>query len=121
MLLKDLLNKIEIKKVTGDTNIDIKNIQYYSPFVTKGSLFICIEGFKTDGQLYIRDAIDRGAVAIISEKETVADGITVILVENARRTMSQVASCFYSLRGIKTGRCYGTNGRLLLHIWSKIF
>jgi UDP-N-acetylmuramyl pentapeptide synthase len=55
MLLKDILSKIQIEKVTGNTDIEIKDVQHYSPFVTEGSLFICIEGFKTDGQLYIEE------------------------------------------------------------------
>lgn len=113
MLLKELLNKIKTKKVTGNTNINIKDIQHYSPFVTRGSLFICIEGFKTDGQLYINDAISRGAVAIISEKETAVDGVTVIQVEDARRTMSLIANYFYNepTKDLRLIGITGTNGK----------
>ena len=113
MLLRDILNKIKIKKVTGDTDINIKDIQHYSPFVTKGSLFICIEGFKTDGQLYIKEAINRGAVAIVSEKETEVVGVTVVQVENARRTMSSIANYFYNepTKKMRLIGITGTNGK----------
>ncbi len=113
MLLRELLSNTEVKKIIGDTNINIKNVQHYSPFVTEGSLFICIEGFKTDGQLYIKDAIDRGAVAIVSEKETTADGITVIQVENARKAMSSIANYFYNepTKNLSLIGVTGTNGK----------
>lgn len=113
MLLKELIHNIELKKVTGDTNIEIKDIQYYSPLVTKGSLFVCVEGFKTDGQKYIQDAIDRGAVAIIVEKETALDGVTVVQVENTRRTMSLIANRFYNepTKHLKLIGVTGTNGK----------
>ncbi len=113
MLLKDILNKIQIEKVTGNTDIEIKDVQHYSPFVTEGSLFICIEGFKTDGQLYIKDAINRGAVAIVSEKETAADEITVVQVKNARRAMSSIANYFYNepTKNLRLIGITGTNGK----------
>ena len=113
MLLKDILSKIQIKKVTGNTDIEIKDVQHYSPFVTGGSLFICIEGFKTDGQLYIKDAINRGAVAIVSEKETVLDKITVVQVKNARRAMSSIANYFYNepTKNLRLVGITGTNGK----------
>ncbi|NMA03587.1 MAG: UDP-N-acetylmuramoyl-L-alanyl-D-glutamate--2,6-diaminopimelate ligase [Clostridiales bacterium] len=113
MLLKDILNKIKVEKVIGDTDIEIKDIQHYSPFVTEGSLFICIEGFKTDGQFYIKEAIDRGAVAIISEKETIADEGTVIRVEDARGTMASIANYFYNepTKKLQLVGITGTNGK----------
>lgn len=113
MLLKDILSKIQIEKVTGNTDIEIKDVQHYSPFVTEGSLFICIEGFKTDGQLYIEDAINRGAVAIVSEKETKVDEITVVQVKNARRAMSSIANHFYNepTKNLRLIGITGTNGK----------
>lgn len=113
MILKELISKIKTKKVIGVTDIDIKDVQYYSPFVTKGSLFICIEGFKTDGHLYIQDAINRGAIAIISEKEIILEGITVIQVENTRRAMASIANHFYNepTKHLQLIGITGTNGK----------
>ncbi len=113
MLLKELISEIKTKKVIGVTDIDIKDVQYYSPFVTKGSLFICIEGFKTDGHLYIQDAINRGAIAIISEKEIILEGITVIQVENTRRAMASIANHFYNepTKHLQLIGITGTNGK----------
>lgn len=113
MVLEELLKTISLKRVIGKTNIKIKDLQYYSPFVTKGSLFICIEGFKTDGHLYIQDAINNGAVAIVTEKEVKVDEITLIQVEDARRTMASLASRFYNepTKDLRLVGVTGTNGK----------
>ena len=67
MLLKDLIKRIEVLKIVGNLDIEIKMV-YDSRQVEEGSLFICIEGFKDDGHDYINKAIQNGAVAIVVEK-----------------------------------------------------
>ena len=68
MLLADLLKGIEYTVITGGIEIDIKGIAYDSRQVEPGYLFVCISGFKTDGHLYIDQAIKNGARAILIEK-----------------------------------------------------
>ena len=67
MLLTDLLKGIEHTVIAGEIGVDIKGIAYDSRQVKPGYLFVCISGFKTDGHLYIDQAIKNGASAIIIE------------------------------------------------------
>ena len=67
MQLKDLIQNVSPLKTIGDLSVEVK-IAYDSRQVEEGSLFICIEGFKTDGHKYIKNAIQNSAVAIIVEK-----------------------------------------------------
>lgn len=113
MLLKELLNNIEVIKVKGKIDIEISDVHFDSRLVKKDSLFICIDGFKTTGHLYIRDAINRGAIAIITEKEIEIDEVTVIQVENARKIMALIANRFYEepTKKLPVIGITGTNGK----------
>ena len=68
--LKTLLKNLSLKDVSGKTDINIQAISTDSRRTTPGTLFFALSGFQTDGNLHIDEAIDRGAVAIISEKES---------------------------------------------------
>ncbi|SDK40376.1 UDP-N-acetylmuramoyl-L-alanyl-D-glutamate--2,6-diaminopimelate ligase [Natronincola ferrireducens] len=113
MLLKELLQGLEIKKISGRQEISIENIVYDSRKVTKNSLFICIKGFKTDGHLYIRDAIEKGASAILVEEEVNLGGATVVEIENTRKSMAIIANRFYGepSKSLDLIGVTGTNGK----------
>jgi len=112
MKLSELLSDIKIVHVTGSIDIDITGIAYDSRKVEKGNLFICITGFKIDGHKFIEDAIHRGAVAILLEKE-IEVAVTTIQVENTRTAMPQFASKFYEAPTDKLRLIglTGTNGK----------
>ena len=113
MLLKELLENIEVHRIIGCTDIKISSIEFDSRRVTKNSLFICVNGFKTSGYLYIEEAINKGAVAIISEKEIKTDKVTVIQVKNVRSEMAKLANNFYGTPTLKLPviGITGTNGK----------
>ena len=50
-------------------NVDIKGMTLDSRQVQAGDLFIAIKGAEADGTAFIPQAIERGAVAILVEKE----------------------------------------------------
>ncbi|MCZ6674141.1 MAG: UDP-N-acetylmuramoyl-L-alanyl-D-glutamate--2,6-diaminopimelate ligase [Verrucomicrobia bacterium] len=81
--------------------------------VIPGAVFFAIPGLRTNGRYFVEEAIDRGAVAVVSESDQVYPQITTIQVENIRKVVAQVARCFYDspdetleLIGIT-----GTNGK----------
>lgn len=109
MLLKDLLSGTAYE---GDGNIEIKDIVSDSRKVTKGSAFVCIRGYETDGHLYAPKAADNGASVIIAEEKVAAD-CPLVIVKNTRKVMALLCSAFYgnpsrkfTLIGIT-----GTNGK----------
>ncbi|AKL95630.1 UDP-N-acetylmuramoyl-L-alanyl-D-glutamate--2,6-diaminopimelate ligase MurE [Clostridium aceticum] len=97
MVLKKLLKEMVVEEIIGNDKINIDAIEYDSRKVKENSLFLCIKGFKTDGHLYIKDAIQRGASAVMVEKAVEADieGTTVIRVKDTRKAMAVVAKHFY--------------------------
>ncbi|MEK7277503.1 MAG: UDP-N-acetylmuramoyl-L-alanyl-D-glutamate--2,6-diaminopimelate ligase, partial [Chloroflexota bacterium] len=69
MLLSQLLSALPsiITRTPGDP--EIVSIEQDSRRVIPGSLFVACRGVNTDGHRFIPDAIARGAVAIVVEKE----------------------------------------------------
>jgi len=89
MRLKQILEGIDCKLIKGNDDLEIREIQYDSREVKKGDLFVCIEGYSTDGHKYVDSAFKNGAVAIICGKdvENLPD-CTVIKVEDSRKVLA---------------------------------
>ena len=104
MRLSELLNNAKVIQVFGNAETkDISKISIDSRSVTKNSLFFAVEGFKSDGHLFIADAINNGAAAVVLQKENAVPdqlfshtGCIKILVENSRRSLAEFAHLFYS-------------------------
>lgn len=82
--------------------------------VVPGALFFAIGGLRTDGNLFVEEAIDRGAVAVVSEQDFGARfPIDFYQVPDVRRTLAEAARRFYERPDEKlrlTG-VTGTNGK----------
>jgi UDP-N-acetylmuramyl-tripeptide synthetase len=75
---------------------DIRSIHFNSRDVQPGGLFVAIPGTRSDGHDYIDNAIQRGALAIVSQKPfTPSSDICAVQVYNARKSLAFLASRFY--------------------------
>ena len=97
MKLEKILDGVYYEVVSGNTGIEIKNLCYDSRKVEKGSCFVCLTGFNTDGHEYIDSALEKGAAALIVEKDVDVkkEGVAVIKVMNSRVALSRLASNFF--------------------------
>lgn len=114
MRLDALLKGIEYNVIAGDTGVDINGIAYDSRQVKPGYLFICISGFKTDGHLYIEQAVKNGAAAVLVERSVDSfKDTTIIMTANSRRAISAAAANFYSqpTHDLHVIGVTGTNGK----------
>ncbi|WP_300461360.1 UDP-N-acetylmuramoyl-L-alanyl-D-glutamate--2,6-diaminopimelate ligase [Desulfobacula sp.] len=91
---------------------DISAIASNSRDIQPGGLFIAIKGFMADGNDYIEQAFERGAVAAIAETNP-KNLDNIILVENPRRAMATIATNFYGhpSKGLTLVGITGTNGK----------
>lgn len=114
-LLKDILYKCRTTSAVGTTNIAIEQIAADSRKVKPFSLFVAVRGTVTDGHAYIDQAIEKGAVAIVSETlpAVQAAGITYITVENSAEALGYIAANFYDnpSEKVKVIAVTGTNGK----------
>ena len=53
--------------------------------IQKDSLFIALRGYKTDGNSFINEAIDKGAVAILSDMENTIHNVPYIKSKGCKR------------------------------------
>lgn len=94
MKLIQLLEGLEEKEIIGNSDVGIGSIAYDSRKVRKGSLFVCIEGFVSDGHDYIQQAIAAGAAAVMIRKDRDFTGPVRIKVPDTRIGLAR-ASCNY--------------------------
>lgn len=82
--------------------------------VKDGSVFIAIRGTQVDGHMFLEDAIERGAKAIICEESFYTEeDICVIEVENTQKLAGPIAQAFADNPGekLKVIGITGTNGK----------
>lgn len=114
MILKELIQDIDVTSISGDTSIDIKNVAYHSKNVVKDCLFVAIPGLKFDGHNFVDEAIERGARALILEKPMRKRGnICHIVVRDSRVALARLSSRFYHhpSQKVKLIGITGTNGK----------
>lgn len=114
MLLSDVLYKVRIRSVMGNTSQPIKDVQIDSRKVTKGSVFIAVKGAAVDGHQFIEKAISEGAAAIVAEQLPKPDPNTVFVqVDNSAEAAGQIAHNFFGQPSeqLKLVGVTGTNGK----------
>ena len=124
-----LINKVLNEDLLTAKDFDVTGLTYDSRKVEPGYIFFAIKGLKQDGNLYINEAIKRGANAIITELEDITKliseypDINFVCAKNIRQFMAKAAAEFYDnpQNKIKIIGVTGTNGKttivsLLKHI-----
>lgn len=113
--LKDILYKVSVNAVYGDTSVEVSQIVFDSRKVQKGDLFVAQKGVTVDGHLYIDKAIKLGATSIICEDlpESREEHVTYVQVEDSNTTLAIIASNYYEnpSRKLKLVGVTGTNGK----------
>ena len=95
MKLLSLIKGLEVKKIIGNTDIEINDVVNKSNQVTNKSLFICIKGKNIDSHNLVNDIKKYGAVAVVCE-EILETDLTQIIVNNSRKALSLIANNFYN-------------------------
>ncbi len=114
-MLKDILYKVSLRSVKGNTSIEVTDLQIDSRKVSDRSCFIAVKGSISDGHDYIETAIANGAKAIVCEvlPAQLKEGVTYVEVENSALAAGYISHNFYnepSLK-IKLVGVTGTNGK----------
>lgn len=95
MNLNNIVKNLKFKSMIGNSNIEISDIIYDSRKVVKNSIFVCLSGANFDGHDFINQAVNNGAVVIVSEKDIKIPGICIIIVENAREALATMSVNFF--------------------------
>ena len=121
MLLAELLNKVNVIQIIGTPPVrEATGIEYDSRKVTEGSIFIAIKGFNTDGHLFIQNALDKKAIAVVVEEiNSVPDSLVThsnavkIVVGNSRQALAEFSNAFFKepSKKLRLVGITGTNGK----------
>lgn len=96
MKLEKLLKELDYKIVYGSLDVEVSQIDYDSRLVKENSLFVCIKGANVDSHHFIDQVIENGAKTIVIEREVeYKEGITYILVDNARLALALLSCAFF--------------------------
>lgn len=116
MKLEQIIQNCDVTSVQGSTDADIKSVCNDSRKVEKGSLFVAVKGYASDGHQYINKALELGASAIIYENPEgleFKEGVTYIRVVSSRYALAIAAANFYDNPSSKLNLVgiTGTNGK----------
>lgn len=111
----NLLSDIEILETIGELPPNISSICFDSRLVEKKSIFVAVKGMETDGHVFIDNALARGAIAVVYEKEGInkLPDIVYIRVRDSHAALAKLAQNFYDhpSKKLKLVGVTGTNGK----------
>lgn len=128
MKFADLMKNIPYLKGEGNWSTEIRGISYDSRSVEAGFLFVALKGARLDGHEFVKEAIERGASALVLERELegLPLDIPYAIVPSSRRALALLSSNFYRhpSRDLTLVGVTGTNGKgltshFLYHILRK--
>ena len=114
-LLREILYKVEINSVVGNTSLSINKIEFDSRLISDGDMYIAITGVNVDGHSFISQAIQNGANCIVCEKtpDNKTDGIVYVNVKSSRKALAIISSNYFDNPSSKLNLIgvTGTNGK----------
>jgi UDP-N-acetylmuramoyl-L-alanyl-D-glutamate--2,6-diaminopimelate ligase len=118
MQLKSLISGLSVEVAlcgsAADADPEVTSLAYDSRRVQQGSLFLAVKGKVTDGNLWVMDALRRGAKAVASELPPPC-GVDVVWVRvgEMRPLMALLADRFFDSpsRRVELVGVTGTNGK----------
>ena len=113
MKWSELLRGIEVQGTWGDADVDVAAITGDSRQVGPGSVFVAVPGGTHDGFAFVRDAVRRGATAIVAENDAAELAARGARVADARASLAALAGAFHAhpSRQLQLIGVTGTNGK----------
>src|SRR5687767_15376842 len=79
--------------------------------VVEGSVFGAFKGSRFNGEDFIREAVERGAVAVVARIEALVEGVPHLSADEPRRLFAELAARFYAPYPETVVAVTGTNGK----------
>ena len=108
-------------------DLEITGVTADSRAVHAGYLFAALPGAKLDGAAFVKDALAKGAVAVLGSEAIPAEiGAAVAIVDpNPRKRLAEIAARFYGRQPATIAAVTGTNGKTSIasfvrQIWTRL-
>ena len=112
MQLGDLLDDLSLDVATG--SIEIDRVEIDSRLCREGSLFFAMPGHDEHGAHFAKDAVARGAVAVVASETLAVDApVVVVPATQLRALLAEVSATItgHPERGVELVGVTGTNGK----------
>ena len=93
--LGTLTDVIGPERVVGIPVGEVTALAYDSRAVTPGTLFFAVPGVHVDGHDYVAQAVERGAAAVVVEREVSGTPVPQLIVDRTRRALADAADAWY--------------------------
>lgn len=112
MRLKALLSGVALLGGFADEDVEISGISYDTRTIQPGELFVALTGYKTDGHRFLREAVEKGAAAVICHKAPEEPGPWLIAADT-RAALAAVSANWFGRPADKLTviGVTGTNGK----------
>ena len=108
--VQDIITATGGELISGSKETVITGVSIDSREIFDNTLFVALNGEKSDGHDYILKAFENGAVAAISEKR-INSSNAVVLVENSSKALGDIAKYYKKKFDIKTIAVTGSVGK----------
>ena len=95
MGLGALTDVIAPERVVGIPVGEVRALAYDSRLVEPGTLFFAVPGVHVDGHDYVAQAVDRGAIGIVVERELADASVPQLVVDRSRRALADAADAWF--------------------------
>lgn len=113
--IQQLAQIVEGATIIGDKETIITGIEHDSRKAETGTMFVCIKGVHVDGHKFISQAVNAGAKAILTTRETVEvpAGVAILRVPDLNKALDTIVPYFhdYPARSMRIIGITGTNGK----------
>src|SRR5260221_6403959 len=79
MTLRQLVDSLAGARLIGEPDVDIRAVRDDSRLVEPGDVFVAVRGMRTDGNAFVHSAVERGAIAVVVEREAEAAKARIVL------------------------------------------
>jgi UDP-N-acetylmuramoyl-L-alanyl-D-glutamate--2,6-diaminopimelate ligase len=112
MNLERVISALAPTDVVQRASVEISDLAYDTHTVVTGALFFCVPGERRDGHGFAREAVRRGAAALVVERPLDLD-VPQLVVRDSRAAMAQAAVVFFAdpTRELDVAGVTGTTGK----------
>jgi UDP-N-acetylmuramoyl-L-alanyl-D-glutamate--2,6-diaminopimelate ligase len=114
MDLEELLGRLhDVRRRWGDLRVPVTGICSDSRQVRPGTLFVAVHGGSQDGFAYVPEAVRRGAVAVVADRDAATHSPRGAWVGDARTALAELADAFHAhpSQQLRLVGITGTNGK----------
>ena len=112
--ISELVSNCDLTLVSGDSSVAVSGISMNTNDLRPGDVFVAMPGLKTHGAKYIEIAIEKGAVAVVSDQvglDQMGDvDIPTLLLNNPRAHLGTLAAFVYGNHPINMPKLFATTG-----------